>query len=212
MSTPFSTRVRLKIKKVARELTETRSEREFRRHWHLLDSIEGWLLAPEAKWLFETVRSLPNRANIVEIGSYKGRSTCCLALACRKSEKRVFAIDSFDGGPNLPKVNSLPEFTKNMQRFGLSAYVEPIVGLSTDVAKSWDKPISLLFVDGSHIYQDVLADFACFGPHVLRGGIIAFHDVTNESWPDVGRAWREVIARQLNDTGNCESLSYGRKR
>src|SRR5262249_40335535 len=156
MSTTFGTRVRLKIQTVARQLAETRSERRFRRQWHLLESIDGWLLAPEGKWLFDTVRSLPNHTNIVEIGSYKGRSTCCLALACKESEKRVFAIDSFDGGPNLPKANSLPDFTKNVERFGLADYVEPIVGLSSDVVKRWDKSIHFLFVDGSHLYEDVL--------------------------------------------------------
>lgn len=211
MRTPFTTRVVRKIKKVARELTETAAEREFRRIWPELNSIEGWLLASEGKWLFNAVRLLPRHANIVEIGSYKGRSTSCLALACKEGEKRIFAIDSFDGGPNLPKADSLPNFRENMKRLGLSDYVEPIVGLSGEVAKTWNKPIHFLFVDGSHLYEDVLADFAGFFPHVLPGGVVAFHDVINESWPGVGKAWRESIEHQLKETGYCDSLGYGRK-
>ena len=211
MSTPLVTRVRLKLKKIARELAETPAEREFRRIWPLVDSIEGWLYASEGKWLFSAARSLPRHANIVEIGSYKGRSTCCLALGCRETEGRIFAVDSFDGGPNLPKANSLPDFTADLKRFGLAGFVEPIPAISTQVAKTWNKPIHFLFVDGSHLYEDVLADFTGFFPHVVPGGIVAFHDVVNESWPDVGRAWRESIGHQLKEVGYCNSLGYGRK-
>ncbi len=203
-------RVRLKIERVARDLKESPAEREFRDFWLLIDRIEGWLTAEEGKWLFNAARSLRNRANLVEIGSFKGRSTCCLVLGCRGSGRRVFAIDSFDGGPDLPKADSLPDFSRNLRNCGLSEYVEPVVGLSGQVAKTWDRPIDLLFVDGSHSYEDVLADFVGFYPHVSRGGIVAFHDV-NESWPGVLRAWNETIKHQLTEIGYCEGLGYGRK-
>src|ERR1700759_5182772 len=104
MSTPFVTRVGLKIKRIARELAETPAERGFRRKWPELDSIEGWLLPSEGKWLFNAARSTPRGATIVEIGSYKGRSTSCLALGCLDSRARIFAIHSFDVGPNFPIV------------------------------------------------------------------------------------------------------------
>jgi predicted O-methyltransferase YrrM len=186
---PFTTRVVLKVKKVARGITETPAERGFRRKWSELNSIEGWLLESEGKWLFNAARSLPKRANIVEIGSYKGRSTCCLALGCRGTEKRIFAVDTFDGGPNLPKADSLRDFTVNLTRFDLQEFVEPIAATSTEVAKTWNRPIHFLFVDGSHLYEDVLADFTGFFRHVLPGGIVALHDVVNTAWPDVCMAW-----------------------
>jgi predicted O-methyltransferase YrrM len=210
MKASLATRVGLKIRRIARELAESPAEREFRRFWPLVDSIEGWLYPSEGRWLFNTARSLPNHAKIVEVGSYKGRSTCCLALACRGTQKRVFAIDTFDGGPDLPKAELLPDFSNNLARSGLSAHVEPTIGLSGLVASTWDKPINFLFVDGSHQYADVVADFAGFFPHVVPGGIVAFHDV-NESWPGVLRAWTETIKPQLTEIGYCDTLGYGRK-
>src|SRR5262245_60523285 len=188
MGVPFTTRVVLKAKKVACELLATSDQREFRRLWPRIDSIQGWLYPQEGEWLFAAARSLPDNANIVEIGSYHGRSTCCLALGCLGTKKRVYAIDSFDGGPNLPKADSLPDFTANLKRFGVSQHVDPIVSASTQAAKTWNRPIHLLFVDGSHLYEDVLADFAGFFPFVVQGGIAALHDVVNESWPGVGKA------------------------
>ena len=79
-----------------------------------------------------------------------------------------------------------------------------------EVAKTWSKPIHLLFIDGSHRYEDVLADFAGFFPGVVPGGIVACHDV-NGDWPGVYRAWHEVIKHQLSDIADCRTMGYGRK-
>ena len=210
MSTPLATRVRLKIKRILRELTDSREEREWRRIWSFVDQVEGFLFEDQARWLFNAARSAPNGSNLVEIGSFKGRSTCCLAFGCYGSKKRVIAVDPFDGGPDLPKTNSLPDFLKNLDRGGLSEYVDPIVGRSAEVAKTWQKPIHLLFIDGSHNYEDVMADFVGFIPHVVPGGIVALHDV-NGYWPGVLRAWNETIQHELTEIGYCNELGYGRK-
>jgi predicted O-methyltransferase YrrM len=210
MSTPLITRVGLKIKKIARDLTHGAEDREWRQIWPMIDSVEGWLLEREANWLFSAARALANGTNIVEIGSFKGRSTCCLAAGCRGSQKRVFAIDAFDGGVDLPNVNTLPDFSQNLERCGLSPYVKTVMALSGQVAQTWCQPIHLLFIDGSHAYEDVLADFDGFFPHVVPGGLVAFHDVINETWPDVGRAWAE-ISTQLIAPGYSDSIGFGRK-
>lgn len=207
MSTSLSTRVRLKIKKIARDLNP--ADREFQRAWPQIDAIEGWLLPIEGAWLFHAARSLPKRANIVEIGSFKGRSTCCLALGCRGTARRVFAVDTFDGGPDLPKAELLPDFSHNLERIGVSGAVETVVGLSMQVSSRWDRPVNLLFVDGSHSYEDAMADFRGFFPHVVSGGFIAFHDVVGD-WPGVLKAWNEVKG-QLTKIGHCGGLAYGRK-
>jgi hypothetical protein len=209
MGTPLSTRVRLKLNKIARDLSP--AEREFRRVWLLIDSVEGFLLEGEEKWLFKRARSLPDGANLVEIGSYRGRSTSCLAFGCRGTKKHVYAVDSFDGNVWESQYRSpFNEFEQNIKRCELSSYVEPVRGLSGEVAKSWSKSIQFLFIDGSHVYEDVLGDFASFLPHVVPGGIIAFHDVC-ESKPGVWKAWNEIIKQQLTNVGYCSSIGYGRK-
>ena len=208
MRMPLTTRVILKIKRTVRELNM--AEREFVRAWPRISPIEGWLSDAEAKWLFKSAHSLRDGANLVEIGSFKGRSTCCLAFGCRGTEKRVFAIDSFDGGPDLEPHDSFQEFCWNIEGRQLSGYVEPVRGISWEVAKTWSKPIHFLFIDGSHIYEDVMADFASFFPHVVRGGIIAFHDV-QENHPGVLKAWQETFKPKLEDVGHCDNIGYGKK-
>jgi predicted O-methyltransferase YrrM len=208
MGTPLATRIILKIQRIARDLDP--AERRFRQIWPLIEPIEGFLMQEEAHWLFDAAMGLPDTSNLVEIGSYKGRSTCALALGCHGTNKHVLAIDPFDGGPDLPKADSLPEFMQNVRRCGVLEQVEPIVGCSLDVCKDWNKPIQLLFIDGSHKYEDVLADFAGFYPHVVPGGMVAFHDV-DESWPGVLRAWNDTFAHQLTELGHCFGIGYGRK-
>jgi predicted O-methyltransferase YrrM len=192
-------------------LTGPRVEREWRRAKPLADAADGWLTEGQDRWLFETAYSMPSPANIVEIGSFKGRSTCFLASGCRGTQKRVFAIDTFDGNDcDFGYRSFFAEFSENVNRCGLSEYVRPVVGLSSEVAKTWSKPIHLLFIDGSHRYEDVLCDFEGFFPHVVPEGIVAFHDVSDD-WPGPLRVWHDVAKHRLVDVGYCLSLAYGRK-
>jgi predicted O-methyltransferase YrrM len=186
-------------------------EWKWRRVWPLIDPIEGFLLEHQARWLFKAALSVPDGSNLVEIGSFKGRSASSLAFGCRRTKKRVFAIDSFDGNEwDFYERGFFKEFSNNVALCGLSEYVEPIVGMSSEVGKRWNKPIHLLFIDGSHRYEDVVADFETFFVHVVPGGIIALHDVV-ETWPGPLRAWHEVVKPQLTHVGNCTTLAYGRK-
>jgi len=194
------------------------SEREFRRIWPSISTVEGLLVSPDQEhWFFTAARSLADRATIVEIGSFKGRSTCCFAYGCRGTSKHIFAIDTFAGndsdfkeGASFRGGSFFHVFWNNLETRGLAEYVTPIRGLSTDAARTWDKPIDLLFIDGSHVYEDVLADFNGFFPHVKPGGIVAFHDV-HETWPGPTRVWQETAAPQLTKTGARATLTFGRK-
>lgn len=204
-------RIKLKLKRIYLDLTGPAIEREWRRAWPLIDAVPGYLLQGQERWLFEAAYSLPSPANIVEIGSFMGRSTCSLASGCRDTQKRVFAIDTFNGNDyDFPARGYLDQFSDNVKGCGLSRYVEPVVGVSYEIARSWNRPIHMLFIDGSHQYEDVLADFEGFFPHVAPGGIVALHDVC-EDWPGPSRVWHETAKRRLVDTSHFKSLAYGRK-
>jgi len=196
-------------KSVARQLSP--AERDFRRIWPQIDAVEGFLVPGQESWLFRTARALPEGSNIVEIGSFKGRSTCCLAFGCRGTRKHVFAIDTFKNFDlGFPGQDFFSVWSRNIERCGLSPYVSSLRGPSSEIAKAWDKPIQFLFIDGSHDYEDVLADFEGFFPHVAAGGIVALHDLV-ETWPGPLRAWNESIKHQLTGIGYCSTLGYGRK-
>lgn len=164
--------------------------------------IEGWLEEPEARLLLATtvlalIEGEPH--GVVEIGSYQGRSTVLLGSVVKAvcSEVRVSAIDPHEGEVTLPDNKSyfhaptLAKLQANLAMAGLSEIVEVIVQRSYQV--SWDKPISLLFIDGLHDYQNVARDFAHFEGWVVSGGYIVFDDYDPIAFPGVVSFVDEVL-------------------
>ena len=62
-----------------------------------VESVEGYLCPGQEEFLFNKVKSLPDNAVIVEIGSYKGRATVAMSYACIGTNRRIFSIDTWDG-------------------------------------------------------------------------------------------------------------------
>jgi len=56
-----------------------------------------------------------------------------------------------------------------------------------------DNSLDFVFIDGSHLYEDVLADLQAWFPKVKKGGHIAGHDFP---WPNVKRAVIEFFSNK----------------
>jgi predicted O-methyltransferase YrrM len=137
----------------------------------LIADVPGWLTDEEGEALYELARACTGRGVIVEIGSFKGKSTICLGLGSRAGASLpVHAID--------PHQERFPEFEANVERAGITELVRPIPSLSQAAADGFEEPIELLFVDGSHEYDLVLEDFEKWVPKVVDGGWVVFHDTT----------------------------------
>ena len=207
------------FRKASRYFRALAAEAAFMKIRTRIDTVEGFLVPGQEKWLFQAARSLPEQDVIVEIGAYKGKSTASLALGCLGSSRHVFSVDTFGGlyedvrnteMAHKFEADFLKDWQRNMSRVGVLQHATALQGDSKDVAKKWAEPIHLLFIDGSHKYEDVVTDFENFFPYVVKGGLVAVHDVT-ASWPGPYRAWREKINNLLDDTDSCGSLAYGRK-
>ena len=138
----------------------------------LIADIPGWLTDEEGEALYELARECRGDGAIVEIGSWKGKSTVCLGLGSRAGRSvRIYAID-----PHADY--RFGDFKTNVERAGIAELVTPIPSLSQAAAEDFDEAIELLFVDGSHEYDLVLEDFEKWVPKVIDGGWVAFHDTT----------------------------------
>ena len=160
-----------------------------------IKTVEGWLREGEIDLLIElawhTLVSV-NPQEVVEIGSYHGKSTIVLGTVCQAvmSRPRVVAIDPHEGQVGAVDSSvgiyserpSLESFTQNTARAGLDSTVELVQKRSYEVP--WKRPISLLFIDGLHDYVSVSRDFCHFDDWVVPGGYVAFHDC-EEGFPGV---------------------------
>lgn len=124
----------------------------FERVWSSADAIPGWTTRDQGRALWDAVLRLRPGATVVEIGSHQGRSTVVLGHAARRVGARVVAIDPFLEGPPFGGQRTRAAFEANMAEQGLDDVVELVVGYSTKVRPTWDRPADLLFIDGKHDY------------------------------------------------------------
>ena len=152
----------------------------------IADQIRGWLKSEEGPLLY-TLAGQVTAGVIVEIGSWMGKSTTWLAwgskhaaLISHNDPTPVYAIDHHTGSAEHRKKQSkiwtFDQFTLNIRAAGVEEVVRPIVKPSLDAVAGWTDPIGLIFIDGSHDYDNVKADLDAWYPHVLPGGVVAFHD------------------------------------
>lgn len=146
------------------------------------NAAPGWLLDGEAEMLHHYAHGFA-----VEIGSFAGKSTVCIADAA----DHLVSIDPHHGNPEMQPgadcfvpeawneqdgvVDSLPLLRHTLRLAGVEHKVTCIAAFSTEVAKWWDAPIDFLFIDGDH-GPGVLDDYADWSPFLADGAALAFHD------------------------------------
>lgn len=166
-------------------------------------AVQGWVTDEAGTNLYLLARFHAPSGIIVELGSWRGRSTIWLAHAVQhRGHGKVYAVDTWEGTGNggacLPllqnyKENQLfDEFYHNLNVAGIASHVEPIVGNTGEVLQqlNWNQPIGMLFIDADHEYESVLRDFEMWSPFVMKGGFIVFDDVP--AWPGPTRLVNEL--------------------
>jgi glycosyltransferase involved in cell wall biosynthesis len=181
-----------------------------------IQKIEGWLTDPEAELLLATAlvayqhSSIPR--NLVEVGSYQGKSTLVLASAIQMlgGEAKIWAIDTHDGKQGAVDQGlksfppSLEMFQRNIGQAGLTEFVETITDKS--YSENWERQICLLLIDGLHDYFNVARDFRHFSNCLIQGGQVAFHDYA-DYFPGVKAFVQELISKgEYRKINQAESL------
>lgn len=169
----------------------------------LLGSLEGLLGEVHCLRLYELAREVPGELAIVELGSYKGRSSCYLAEGAKG---KVFCVDGWDAPGSLvgrfghrfgfTEPETYQEFLRQVRLAGHEDKITPLKGLTADVARSWAEhscPIGLLFIDANHHYEYVKADFEAWSPFVVPTGCVAFDDYLDKPKPRVKKFVDELL-------------------
>ena len=165
-------------------------------------SVEGHITPRQCATLFYFAYTQPGPGTIVEIGSFKGKSTVWMAQALKERAEtiKITAVDPHintredEVVPKYEEESSYDAFIKNVSSLGLSEWVLPVKKTSEEAAKDSNQPIRLLFIDGSHRYEDARLDLELWEPMVNAGGIIVMHDTKPTGpFPGVCRAKNEYL-------------------
>jgi hypothetical protein len=145
--------------------------------------IAGWMEPIEGYGLAELCKG----KTVLEIGSYLGRSTICIA----RNAKEVHSVDPHDGRATPSPLQTHEMFLNNLKRYDIYN-VKSFKGLVRDF--EWDQIYDVVFIDGAHDYASVQDDIELAQSVLVDGGLIAFHDYKNGIDPGVERAVDEFLA------------------
>lgn len=144
--------------------------------------IERWFSKAKEERLLEAFANAEGDGEIVEVGSWEGRSTIALANTCFPA--KVHAIDHWKGdlGDDKSQVAKLAAsrdvysaFEHNMQVATKGNY---IVHRMSWREVNWQLfgSIRFLFIDGEHTYPEVFDNITIALPLMCAGGVIAGDD------------------------------------
>jgi beta-1,4-mannosyl-glycoprotein beta-1,4-N-acetylglucosaminyltransferase len=175
------------------------------------DTVEGWFGLDDMSFYTFAYDQLPANCHIVEIGSWKGRSSSHMAVMIANGSKQIKfdCVDTWEGSeehqanakfedPDVLSNKLYNVFLKNMKP--VEGYFNPVRASSLDAAKQYaDGSLDFVFIDAAHDYDNVKADILAWAPKVKSGGILSGHDYP---FPDVERAVSELIG-PVNVIGRC---------
>jgi cephalosporin hydroxylase len=158
----------------------------------------------------KAVKNSPNNATFVEVGTWVGRSTSCMAQLIKVSGKNIkfYGVDTFDGSDEdwhrewidmLKEQNLtvLDEFKKHMILCEVDDFVIPIQATSLEASEKFeDESLDFVFIDASHDYDNVLVDINAWYPKVKVGGYISGDDYA-PCWSGVRQAVDEFFENKM---------------
>lgn len=143
--------------------------------------IWGWMHPDELTWLHATAQEMDS---VAEIGCLHGRSAYALLSGCPGP---VYCVDPWDDVDDL----SYASFLGNCGQF---PNLQAVRGRSPTAASSVPD-IDMVFIDGDHEYESVIADIRAWLPKARK--LICGHDYNHPGFPGVRAAVDELFGDQV---------------
>lgn len=170
------------------------------------NDIPGYMTEAEVNKLHEIASQLENNSIIVEIGSWKGKSTVALAEAVKDKNCTIFCIDLWNNDNMFMESEDIfPAFLENVKPYD---FVIPIKS-NSKYAEVIVNQIDLLFIDGDHSEEGVRADIDKYSKYLKPGSYVLFHDYGGY-WTGVSKAISDSgIDKKLTEDIFLEFSLYG---
>ena len=175
----------------------------------LSENIRGMINHRAGEELFSLAYMQTLKGDVLEVGSFQGKSTFFLGHAVALSGNgKMFAVDHFKGNLGAEHYYKVEKddlsdleagFRKNIKRAGLNKFVT-LINKPNHIAVSdiEDNSVRLLFIDGDHTADGIRKDLRLFMPKLKSGAIIAFDDYENDFGGLVS------VVNEFISKGNCK--------
>ena len=166
------------------------------------------------------------RATLVEVGAWCGKSTVYLGAACEAMGAVVLSVDHhrgseelqegwahFDPGvvdPRDGRIDTLGHWRRTISDGGLEGCVVGVVAESVTAATHLRPEVALCFIDGGHGHDVAWSDYRAWAPLIRPDGWLCLHDVFEDP-ADGGRAPYELFV-EATSNGFTESGRTGSLR
>lgn len=177
---------------------------------HYYKDIDGWFDFNEL--YSQMVQYLPNNSTLVELGTFKGKSSCCLLVEAYNSGKNLnlHFCDTFIGSvehldetspfynDELKKNSNLlyDEFMNNISKCDYPCHVHKCS--TFDLVEEFpNNSIDFVFFDNQHDYDHVCKELKLWYPKVKVGGFLGGHDYVKKD-KDVYNAVNEFFIEEIH--------------
>jgi hypothetical protein len=160
--------------------------------------VDGYMTLDELVWLYEQATRM---GSVIEIGSWKGRSTTVLLEGCPGT---VVAVDNWTGHDpssngvledHAAKTDVFAEFQVNV-----GAYANLTVCRGDSKEMSGHLPsVDMVFIDAEHTYEGCKSDIEGYASKAKR--LVCGHDYS-PAWPGVMQAVNEVFGTRVKTAGS----------
>lgn len=184
-----------------------------------LHNLSGLITPEVGEALYNLALAVPATQAVVEVGSFRGKSTAFLASGARDGkDAKVFAVDAWDTPGNVTgrfgfaDPTTFDVFEAQLRSVRLWSRVTPLKGFSKDVAAGWTGPaIGLLFIDADHQADNVRGDFDAWLPHLVKTARVAFDDLDTPKNPGVRKVVEALVADGWNLNVEADRLAVLRR-
>lgn len=170
--------------------------------------VDGWFDEENESFFYDCVKKLSNPKVFYEVGSWKGRSTCCMGqiLKSLNMDAKIYAVDTFCGSNEQIHIDEilrlssqnlslLDVFNANIKECEVDNIITAIPLSSEEASKKVkNESIDFLYLDAAHDYDNVTNDLNYWLPKMKNGSIISGDDYV-ECWIPVIQAVNDFFAK-----------------
>jgi predicted O-methyltransferase YrrM len=177
-----------------------------------LAELDGLIPREVGEHLLKLAARVPVDQAIVELGSYRGKSTCYLATGARQGNgAHVYAVDAWSEEVSAWRhkvLERLPsplysDFRAQISKAGFSdEHVTAVKSLSTMAGDHYEgPPVGLLYIDGDHSKRAAIADLRAWRAHLTDDALVVFDDYAMTNNPGV-----KVAVEALTESGELADV------